>query len=375
MIKSKKKNSGKLFKALYAVICLAVIIFAFALNMVEVDKQDFTSSESAYEYEFIDGEIKNVNGDADTGIRYEVDANSGEEDGELIYVESSTSNEVNDYAEGDEILIYKSTHIESGEINYTVADYYHQNGLYVIFAIFALATIAIARKKGFTAILSVAVSILLFYFVFLKLVVLGYSPLMACLLFVSAVTVITIPFIHGFNKKSASSLVAIIVGYLISLSITYIFKDIAQLGLTPGEDFRVLHVMFPGVQLADILIVSLFMGAVGALIDTAISVSSAIFEAIEGHPRQTIVKVYKTGMQVGKDVIGSMINTLLFAYLASALPFLVVLALGQNSSISELINMDFIALELTRTFIGAISLVVLIPIVAALSAYMFMRKS
>ena len=107
--------------------------------------------------------------------------------------------------------------------------------------------------------------------------------------------------------------------------------------------------------------------------DMSISISSAIFEAVNSHAKQTFKKVYGIGMEVGKDVLGSMINTLLFAYLASALPFLILISLGQGSTLNELINMDFIALELTRTFIGAISLVMLIPITASISAYVFTK--
>jgi len=187
------------------------------------------------------------------------------------------------------------------------------------------------------------------------------------------VTILTIPLIHGFNKKSLSAIIAILIGYIISIYISFLFKDLAQLGTAPSEDFRMLGVVYPQIELSDILIASLFMGAIGALIDTAISIASAIFEAIKEHANQTFSKVYKIGMAVGKDVLGSMINTLLFAYLASVLPFLVLISLDRGSTLSGLLNMDFIALELTRTFIGAISLVILIPIVASISAYLFTR--
>ena len=134
-----------------------------------------------------------------------------------------------------------------------------------------------------------------------------------------------------------------------------------------------LGIMYPHIGLSEILIASLFMGAIGALIDTAISISSAIFEAVEEHAKQTFKKVYKIGMEVGKDILGSMVNTLLFAYLASATPFLILIALSQGSTLTGLINIDFIALELTRTFIGAISLVMLIPVTASISAYVFTK--
>ena len=170
------------------------------------------------------------------------------------------------------------------------------------------------------------------------------------------------------------AVIAIFIGYIASLTISYLFNNIAALGATPGEEFRLLKIMFSDIDIADILIASLFMGAIGALIDTAISIASAVFEALKEHANLAFKKVYKIGMEVGKDVLGSMINTLLFAYLASALPFLVLISLSQGSTFSELVNMDFIALELTRTFIGALSLVIVIPIIASVSSY-FLTKT
>lgn len=368
MIKSKK-----IFTSLYALFAVATLLFIVFIYNQPSNISSYNEN-SAYSHEFIHGEIEKMGHQSEEeDTQFTVSANSGMEEGKVLTVILSSINNYNTYEIGDEILIYKGINNTTGEISYEVADYYHQNGLLYIFVIFAIITIAIARKKGITSILSVLISLSLFYFIFLKMITLGYSPISSCLIFVFAVTLLTIPLIHGFNKKSLSAIIAILIGYIISIYISFLFRDLAQLGNTPGEEFRMLGIAYPDISLSSILIASLFMGAIGALIDTAISIASAIFEAIKEHANQTFKKVYKIGMEVGKDILGSMINTLLFAYLASALPFLILISLSRGSTLSELLNMDFIALELTRTFIGAISLVILIPIVASISAY-FLTK-
>jgi uncharacterized membrane protein len=376
MHSSVKNNSmtkpKKIFISLYALFAFATLVFILFIYNQPPNISPY-NEDSNYDQQFIHGEIEEINYESEEESQFTVSANSGTEKGEMLTVTSSSLNNYNVYELGDEILIYKGINTNTGEINYEVSDYYHQNGLLYIFIVFAVITIAIARKKGVTSILSIIISLSLFYFIFLKMVALGYSPISACLIFVLLVTILTIPLIHGFNKKSLSAIIAILIGYIISIYISFLFKDLAQLGTAPSEDFRMLGVVYPQIELSDILIASLFMGAIGALIDTAISIASAIFEAIKEHANQTFSKVYKIGMAVGKDVLGSMINTLLFAYLASVLPFLVLISLDRGSTLSGLLNMDFIALELTRTFIGAISLVILIPIVASISAYLFTR--
>lgn len=367
------KKIKKITASLYAIFAIATLVFTFIIYS-QTPEINPIEQNSNYTYEFIHGEVEEIDVPSEEGeIQLIIEVDSGIEKGKTITAPVSSMNNFNTYEVGDEVQIYKMTETATGEITYETADYYHQSGLTWIFIIFATITILIARKKGLTAILSVIISLALFYFIFLKMIMAGYSPVLACLVFTLIVTTLTIPLIHGFNKKSLSAITAIFIGYILSIYISFLFKDFAGLGNTPGEEFRMLSIMYPNIGLSDILIASLFMGAIGALIDTAISISSAIFEAIKEHTKQTFKEVYRVGMEVGKDILGSMINTLLFAYLASSLPFLILISLSKGSTLSELINMDFIALELTRTFIGAISLVILIPITAAISAYLLTK--
>ncbi|MBU1954202.1 YibE/F family protein [Patescibacteria group bacterium] len=367
------KKVKKISALMYAIFAVAIVVFTLIIYNQAPEFSLIEQSEN-YSNEFIHGEVMGIGAPSVEGeTQLTVRANSGIEKGKTIIAPVSSINNFNTYKIGDEVQISKTTEIATGIINYETADYYHQYGLTWIFVIFAAITILIARKKGIKAILGVIISLTLFYFVFLKMIIAGYSPVLACLIFTLIVTVLTIPLIHGFNKKSLSAIMAIFIGYFFSIYISFLFRNLAGLGNSPGEEFRMLGTMYANIGLSDILIASLFMGAIGALIDTAISISSAIFEAAKEHAGQTFKKVYKIGMEVGKDILGSMINTLLFAYLASALPFLIFVSLSQGSTLTDLINMDFIALELTRTFIGAISLVALIPITASISAYLLTK--
>lgn len=357
----------KIFQAVYVIVLLLTVILGFVFNSgPQVLMQP--EEDGYYETSFLHGKIISL--EEETAV---VHADSSDEKGEDLEVTISDMINFNTYQAGDEILIYKSVNRETGETTYEIADYYHQSGIFWIFIIFTVFAFVIAGKKGITAILSVLISLALFFFILLKMIGLGYPIVLSCLLFTFLVTVLTIPTIHGFNKKSLSAVIAIFIGYVASLAISYIFKNIAALGTAPGEEFRLLKVMFDDIDISDVLIASLFLGAIGALIDTAISIASAIFEALKEHANLAFKKVYKIGMEVGKDILGSMINTLLFAYLASSLPFLLLLSLGEANALSELLNMDFIALELTRTFIGALSLVLVIPIVASIASY-FLTK-
>lgn len=354
---------------IFAVITLLISSYFFSLPAQHAPIEN----NENYSFEFIPGIITSIDTPLEDGeipIQAEI---STEKEKTIVSAPVSGMNNFNTYKTGDSVLIYKGINKNTGNIRYETTDFYHRDGLIWVFLIFTAFSLIVARKKGLTAIISVILSLALFYLIFLKMVAAGFSPLWSCLLFTIVITVLTIPLIHGFNRKSLSAISAIFIGYILSIFIVILFNNLVQLGNTPGEEFRLLAVMYPNISLSDILITSLFLGAIGALIDTAVSIASAVFEALKEHTGLTFQKVYSIGMEVGKDVLGSMINTLLFAYLASSLPFLVLISLSQGSTLGELINMDFIALELTRTFIGAISLVLLIPVTASISAFLLTK--
>jgi len=278
-----------------------------------------------------------------------------------------------DYKRGDRVSIYM-TKRENGETQYDIADYYHFDGLIIVFIIFCALALLVAKKKGFYSIISVIISLLLFYALILGAVKLGISVILAGIIYVLLITILTIPLIHGFNKKGLSAIIAVNIGYLLGFIITYLFIDVVKIGDTPSEDFRILFQQFPDVDMRQILVVSLFLGAVGALIDVAVSICSAIFEGMKEHPGLTFSRTYRLGMNVGKDILGSMINTLLLAYLAASFPFLILMTLARYNNINEFLNYDFIALELTRIFIGAASIVLLIPLTSIVAAYLVAGK-
>ncbi|MBN1258197.1 YibE/F family protein [Candidatus Peregrinibacteria bacterium] len=278
-----------------------------------------------------------------------------------------------DYKKGDKVSLYV-TEMEDGRLRYDIQDYYHKDGLLAVFVLFGVLAVLIAGKKGIFSILSVMLSLFLFYAIILNAVKAGFPLLPAGLIYIFLITVLTIPLIHGFNRKSLSSLIAVNAGYAAGFLFTYFFAAAAHIGNTPSEEFRTLLSQFPDTDIRQVLILSLFLGAAGALIDVAVTICSAVFEGLKENPGLSFTKTYRLGMEVGKDILGSMINTLLLAYLAASLPFLTLMAMARFNDVHEFLNYDFVALELTRIFLGAFSIILLIPIASVAAAY-FVAKN
>lgn len=339
-----------------------VTVFQF-INMADQSSIPNVGTEQS---QFIKGQIVDIQGE-------NIYVNISDKDRHIIKTKLSEFYIHDDYKTGDDISMYVSK-LDNGETQYDIADYYHFDGLLLGFIIFCILAIIIARKKGFYSIVSVLLSLFFFYGIMLSAIKAGFPIILAGIIYVFLITVLTVPLIHGFNKKSVSAIIAVNIGYLIGFLSTYFFITISKIGNTPSEEFRTLFVQFPDLDIHQVLIVSLFLGAVGALIDVAVSICSAVFEGMKEYVSLTFQKAYTLGMNVGKDILGSMINTLLIAYIAASFPFLVLMTLGGFSDLHEFLNYDFVALELVRIFIGGVSIILLIPITSVITAYLVVKK-
>lgn len=349
---------------IYGIFWLIALFIVFQFSSMTDGKLGV--NEDTYQSQFTKGQIVDIRG---KNLYVEL---SGQKR-QVVKTELSDFFIHDNYKKGDKVSLYISESDE-GTKQYDIADYYHFDGLLYAFILFCILAILIARKKGFYSIISVVISLFFFYAIILNAAQIGISVIFAGIIYVFLITILTIPLIHGFNKKSVSAIIAVNIGYIIGFILTYFFTSIVQIGNTPSEEFRILLTQFPDIDIHQILIVSLFLGAVGALIDVAVSICSAVFEGMKEHPELTFSKTYKLGMSVGMDILGSMINTLLIAYIAASFPFLVLMSLGGFNNLYEFLNYDFIALELTRIFIGSASIVLLIPITSIITAYLVLKK-
>ena len=347
---------------IFWLIAILLVVYFFKAPTIQSQTGDNTSQS-----EFVKGQIVKISGD-----NYHVGVLDGSR--KIIKTQLDDFFLHDNYKKGDTVSLYV-TQQKDGNKKYDIADYYHFDGLLFAFVIFCALTIFIARKKGLFSIISVIISLVLFYAIILNSINIGVSLIFAGIIYVFLITILTIPLIHGFNKKSLSAILAVNVGYIIGFVLTYFFTSVVQIGNSPSEEFRILLIQFPNINIHQVLIVSLFLGAVGALIDVAVTICSAVFEGMREHPGLTFKKTYKLGMNVGKDILGSMINTLLIAYLAASFPFLILMKLTKFNDVYEFLNYDFIALELTRIFIGAASIVLLIPITSIIVAYLVIKKA
>ena len=126
-------------------------------------------------------------------------------------------------------------------------------------------------------------------------------------------------------------------------------------------------------EFKDLLFAGIILGALGAVMDVSVSIASAIEEIYKANRKLSQKELFLSGMNIGKDMMGTMSNTLILAYTGSSIPLL-LLFMAYETSIVKIINLDIIATEIVRSLSGSIGLILTIPITAAVSAFLAKRE-
>lgn len=265
---------------------------------------------------------------------------------------------------------------EEGRVNYFYIlnknIYYH--GIWLA-GLFLVLLIVIGRKKGIKSALSLVLTLLIIIFVMIPALKNGRNPVPATILSCLAVTVITMLIVGGFGSKSLSAILGTVGGLLAAWGLAAIVSKVGNMTAITTAEVEMLMYSDTGViyNLRGILLSGIIIGCLGAIMDVAMSISSSIHQIREANKELTSKDLFKAGMEVGCDIIGTMANTLVLAYTGSALTMILVLSTN-DMSIIDLLNHDFIFVEVLRTLAGSIGMVLTVPFTAFLASFLLKRS-
>lgn len=268
-------------------------------------------------------------------------------------------------------VVINYTENDSGKMTSAhVYELVREDGLLLLLGVFVLSVLLVCRMKGFKSLLTLVLTAIMIICGLLPLLAAGCEPL-SCSILVCSVTIsASIFFIIGINKKSIIACIGTLGGILVSAlcaiaigrlcRITGLADTEAQmLAYTNGD----LHLDFQSILFASIII-----GALGAIMDVSVSMASSMEEIRRVNPDISKKEFIKSGLNVGRDIIGSMSNTLILAYMGGAFG-LVFLLYAQRMSIWNIVNMEIVAKEIITALAGSLGLVWTVPFVILVEAY------
>ena len=241
--------------------------------------------------------------------------------------------------------------------------------LIIITILFIIVLILVGRFKGFKAAIALALTIAAVFFILIPLILKGINPVLISVLIGVAITFMALLIIGGINKKSFAAIIGTSLGILIAGVLAFIFGSLGSLtGFSSEEAVMLMYIPqeidfnFRGLLFAGIILASL-----GAVMDIGMSISSSMLEVSKADTTIKKKDLISAGMNIGRDMIGTMSNTLILVYVGSSLP-LILLFMAYKIPFIDIINKDMIATEIIQALSGSIGLILTIPITVFVSA-------
>ena len=293
-----------------------------------------------------------------------------------IFTLRNTIDQINPYKlilkKGEDILLYQ--YEKNGKLEgLKIFERSKERPLFAMICAFIFFMVLIGGKKGFKAFITLLLTVLCVIFILIPLILKGYSPIPMTILCVVGITVMTIFMVGGINRKSYAGILGTILGTLIAGALAVWVSNYSNLVGMGSEDMQALVYGSNGkfLNYRGILFSGIIIGALGAIMDVAISISSSMWEIESLNKDISNYQLAKSGMNIGKDIMGAMSNTLILAYVGSSLSLILVF-MSYKLSFYEIINLDMVATEIIRSIAGSIGLVLSIP--ATILVVILLRK-
>lgn len=257
----------------------------------------------------------------------------------------------------------------------TITNIVRDKYIFYLFLGYSLLLFVIGGFKGIRAILSLVFSYLIIIKVLFPLIVKGYEPVYTTIFIGSGITVVSLLLIGGFNRKTLSAILGTLFGLVVAAVIAVEVGEASHITGVVDDEFYLLSYLplESSFSYQGLLFSGIIIGSLGAVMDVSMSIASAINELMENSYNMNPLKLISAGMNVGRDAIGTMTNTLVLAYMGGSIYMMLVLV-AENTSLVKLFNSEAIATEILRSMAGSIGLILTVPFTAIISGVLIRRK-
>ena len=273
------------------------------------------------------------------------------------------------FVPGDTALVVIS-HDGDEITNVTMSDHFRLGWEALLAVIFAVFLILFAGRTGVRALASFALTILTMWKVLVPAYLRGYNPIWVGLAITLFLTVLIIALVYGFDRRCAAAVSGSFLGILVTCVLGVVFTDLFQIhGAVMSYSESLLYSGYQHLDLTQIYMASIFLGASGAVMDLSVDITSAVHEVMEKRPDLPWREAVKSGLNVGRAAMGTMTTTLLFAYSGGYIALLMVF-MAQGTPLDNLLNYKYVAAEIIHTVIGSFGLVTVAPFTALTAGWL-----
>ena len=270
-------------------------------------------------------------------------------------------------------IVYVDIYDSGGSQAIEIRNIYRNYHIRILTIIFILALLIFGRGKGFVSLVSLIITGMCIFFIYIPMVLKGYDIIFVTVFNCILIAAISFIIISGFTQKTYAAIIGTVGGILCAFILIKIFSEIMCITGTISEDVYLL-VYEKGVELdfSKLFISGVMIGTIGVLMDVSMSISSVVMELKSNSPNMEIKSLVKSGLTVGKDVMATMVNTLILAYAGTAMP-LFFWMVSSDLNFASTLNLEEVASEILRALCGSVGLILAVPITSLVASYLACR--
>lgn len=262
-----------------------------------------------------------------------------------------------------------------GELVTSVYGYNRAPALYAIVGLFLLSILIIGGKRGLYAIIGLLFTFVSIIWFFLPALYRGWSPILAAIVVVILTTLVTMYLVGGFTAKATVAVIGTVLGVLAAGVLAWIFGKVTHVtGHNVSDIENLIYVQEEtGIQVGELLFAGILIAALGAVMDISMSISSTLQELYDQNPTMTARQLFRSGMTVGRDMMGTMSNTLILAFVGGSINT-IVMFYAYDYEYLQLINLFDMAIEIIQGISASMGVILTVPLVSFIGAWMIANR-
>lgn len=270
---------------------------------------------------------------------------------------------------GSKILI-KLDFDETGEARASIINVSREDYLKILGIIFLAAVIIFGGIKGILSVTSLGVTGLIIIKIMIPMIVDGHNPILVAILSTIIIILISFILIAGFTRKSLVAIIGTVGGTVTAGILAKVFTDLCSItGLVSEEVNFLITYMNTTIDYRGLYLSGVLIGAIGVVMDVSMSITSVIFELKSQNPNINFAGLVGSGLKVGRDIMATMVNTLILAYVGGGMPILLVFHF-MKMPLGRLVSMEILSTEIIRSLCGSIGLILTIPLTSIAASMM-----
>jgi uncharacterized membrane protein len=358
----------------FAILCIALLLIPTGF-----EKQIYLNSEGvrATVLETDESGVYNTGLIKQGDQRCLIKIKNGEHKGKTVYANNMYTGKTEFdkvFVKGDTAWVLLDQNKDGEIIFANMIDHYRVGSQLFLIGIFAVLLVCCFGFAGLKILLSFTFSLLFIWKALIPLMLHGFPPLVVALVVGNILSAATLILTLGVNKKAIIAMISTVACSLVTCLLAVGLGELFRInGAVMQWSESLLYAGYENLNLTAVFQAGIYLACSGAILDLAVDITSALEEIVIGNEKIGRVQLFRAGMRIGRSVTGSQASTLLMAYMGSYLSVLMVY-MAQGTPMLNILNSKSISAEILHTFVGCIGLILVCPLTAAVSSWIYTKK-